>query len=190
MLHIPLHSRYAALVGNGGYTWADLPGSTFLPAGPWRAVSGGDLPAPVMVRFHRHADGRYVVTGLLIGEESGPREVTSQTLRQIRLGNLVADAFADFDPDSPQDWPRAAMQVIAGVNADAGGHVATGPSRGPGEEKLRDFARTYQIELARHPRRAMSAAAAAHSISRATANRWAAMCRQLGYLPGGPPAAD
>ena len=29
----------------------------------------------------------------------------------------------------------------------------------------------------------MSAAARAHSISRATANRWAAICRELGYLP-------
>jgi len=162
----------------------------FLPAGPWRAVRGGDLPAPVKVRIHRHADGRYAVTGLLIGEESEPQEITSQTLRQIRLSKILAGIFADFDPDSPDDWPRTAMRVIADVNA-GGGHVAAGPSRGPGEQRLREFARTYQIELARQPRRAMSAAAKAHSISRATANRWAGMCRQLGYLPGSPrPAAE
>src|SRR6266568_919989 len=108
-----------SLVSDDGYTWLDLPDSTFLPAGPWRGVTGGDLPVPVSVRIHRHADGR----------------------------------------------------------------VATGPSRRPDDQKLRDFARTYQIELARQPRRAMTAAASAHSISRATANRWAAICREMGFLP-------
>jgi len=170
-------------VSDDGYTWLDLPDSTFLPAGPWRGVTGGDLPVPVSVRIHRHADGRYVVTGLLIGEEFEPREITSQTLREIRLGRILADCFKDFDPDRPQDWDRTAIRMIADLNASVGGHVATGPSRRPDDQKLRDFARTYQIELARQPRRAMTAAASAHSISRATANRWAAICREMGFLP-------
>jgi hypothetical protein len=181
-------------VSDGGeYTWLNLPSGTFLPAGPWQAVMGGDLPVPVKVRIHRHADGRYAITGLVIGDESRPQEITSQTLRQIRPGKILASMFADdFDPDNPQDWldqPQGAARVIADINADAGGHVATGgaPARGPDDTKLREFAHTYRTELVRHPRRAMTAAAKAHNISRATANRWAALCRQLGYLPGSGP---
>jgi hypothetical protein len=158
------------------------------PGGPWLRASGGDLPAPVEVRVHRHADGRYVLTGLLIGEWQ-PEEITSQTLRQIRPGNILAALFADFDPDQPQALPfaefPAAVRLAADINADMAGKIASSHTRRPDQETLKSFARTYQIELARRPRRAMTAAAKAHNISRATANRWAALCRQHGYLPSG-----
>lgn len=157
------------------------------PGGAWVRVSGGDLPVPIELRIHRHQDGRYVVTGLLTGDEFAPAEITSQTLRQIRLSNILAWLLADFDPDNLPAWsPRTSILVAADLNAKALGHVAASPARGPNEQFLRDFARTYQIELARQPRRAMSAAAKAHNISRATANRWAAMCRERGFLPRVP----
>jgi hypothetical protein len=63
--------------------------------------------------------------------------------------------------------------------------VRTVPARGPSTRKLHDFAGTYKRYLqGGEQRRAMTAAAAEHNISRATAHRWAATCRQLGYLPG------
>jgi hypothetical protein len=138
------------------------------------------------VRIDAQADGRHVITGLLIGEEFGAPEITSVTLRRVRLAEILAAVFADFDPDDTARWgPAESVLTAAVVNARAGARVASaGGRRGPDDQALRDFARTYQIELARQPRRAMSAAAKAHSISIATAHRWAAECRERGYLPG------
>jgi hypothetical protein len=155
------------------------------PAGHWVKISGGDLPMPVELRVNRHADGRYVVTGLMMGDQFSPGEITSQTLREIRLSKILAWLLEDFDPDNLPAWsPRTTVRMIADFNADLAGQVATSRGqRAPGSEVLRGFARTYLTELARQPRRAMTPAAKAHNISRATANRWAGTCRELGLLP-------
>jgi hypothetical protein len=172
---------------DGGYRVTVNPdfSRSMRPAGHWVKISSGDLPMPVELRVNRHADGRYVVTGLLMGDEFSPAEITSQTLREIRLSKILAWLLEDFDPDNLPAWsPRTTVRTIADFNADLAGQVATGRGqRAPGTEVLREFARTYLTELARQPRRAMTAAAKAHSISRATANRWAATCRELGLLP-------
>jgi hypothetical protein len=148
----------------------------------WVRVDGGDLPMPIDICVDQAPDGRHIFTGLRIGGESGTeaQEITSNTLRQIRLGEILAAHFEHFEP---------IFQMEAVLAADS---YPIRP-RGPAHQALRDFARTYQIELARQPQRAMTAAAKAHSISRATANRWADLCRQLGYLPSGSghqPAAE
>jgi len=174
---------------HGQYTVTVLPGyqRSMKPAGPWVKVSGGDLPFPVEVRMNQHADGRYVITGLLIGEAFSREEITSQDLRQIKLSKILAWLLRDYDPGNLPEWsPRTSIRLVAEMNARQGGPVVTGPSRAPDDATLRDFARTYLTELARQPRRAMTASARAHSISRATANRWAAICRQAGYLPAAP----
>jgi hypothetical protein len=167
-----------------------------MPDGAWVFVNGGGLPCEVALRFHRHVDGRYVFTGIVIADPlPAPLEVTTQLLRQIRLGEIQAALFGpggllgDFDPARPPLHGETPSPEVTRWLADlsaAHGQLADGPSRGPGDAALRDFARTYQLELARQPWRAMSAAAKAHSISRATAHRWAAACRRLGYLPGIP----
>lgn len=142
---------------------------------------------PVDLRVHRNAEGRVVVTGLMIGEEFDAREITSQTLRKIKISEIMAELFKDYDPDAPPDWMNFGTVVAEITSANVtGGHVAKSRLRGPDEEALQAFARTYRAELARQPQRAMSAAAKVHSISRATANRWAQECRQLGYLPSKP----
>jgi hypothetical protein len=173
--------------GDGSYRIAANPDyvRSVRPLGVWQRVSSGDLPMPVEIRVTRHSDGRYVITGLMLGDQFKPTEITSQTLREIRLSKILARLLADFDPDNPPAWsPGIAVRMAADVNADQGRHIAAGRGqRGPSEKALRDFARTYLAELGRHPRRAMSAAAKAHNISRATANRWAATCRELGMLP-------
>lgn len=168
------------------FTWGPDGIGPVLPAGPWVWVHGGDLPVPVGLRVHRSADGRAVFTGLVIGNEFEPAEITSQTLREIRLSKILAALFEDFDPGNPETWTAATSAlVVSEMNAELGHSAAHVPVRGPSDEALRSFARTYLTELARQPQRAMTAAAKAHDISRATANRWAALCRRYGYLPSG-----
>ena len=178
------------------FSWEPVHGErpARLPDGAWVFVSGGGLPCEVALRIHRHSDGRYVFTGIVIADAlPQPAEVTSQMLRQVRLSEIQAGLFepggpfGDFDPAQPPLQQEGAASPegarwLADLQA-AHGQAAQGPSRGPDEAALRAFARTYQTKLARQPHRAMSAAARAHSISRATANRWAAACRELGYLP-------
>ncbi len=161
----------------GGYRFTrDLSGESL-----WTLVEGGDLPMPVEIVFHRSPDGRYVVSRLSIGQgwldKDGNLldEVTSATLRQIRLSEIQAAYFDYFDPVRLIE-ESIPMEVLSPIQP---------PGRGPDEQALRAFARTYMTELARQPHRAMTAAAKAHNISRATANRWAALCREYGYLPSG-----
>src|SRR5215211_7096158 len=67
----------------------------------WWPVTGGDLPAGVMllVRFGTSADGRFTITGLIVGGtiEGGTFhtesriEVTTGLLREIRLSEILED---------------------------------------------------------------------------------------------------
>lgn len=147
------------------------------------------MPQPIELRISPAPDGRYLVTGLLLGA-TGPLEVTTATLRDIRLAEIVARLFEDYDPGSlgkvaewAQPWapgPSALESVRGATRAELPDEIG---SRGPDDASLREFAQTYLTEMARRPRRAMTEAAARHRISRATANRWADLCRQRGYLP-------
>jgi hypothetical protein len=126
-----------------------------------------------------------MVTGLLAGDEFAPREITAAQLREIRPGEILAELLADYDPDEPPTWVLPdAIAAVADVNARIGNR-AERPPRGPDEETLREFARYYLTEYAPQPRRAMTLAARKYNISRATANRWAQMCRDRGFLPNG-----
>ncbi len=159
-----------AASGDGYHFTRDLSGTTL-----WERAEGGDLPMPIEILVQRAPDGRHVFTGIRIGD--GTQEITSATLRQIKLSEILAAHFEHFEPIFQME------ALLAEVS-----YPLRPRGRGPGDQALRDFARSYQVELARQPRRAMSAAAKAHSISRATANRWAAQCRQLGYLPAAAPS--
>ena len=161
--------------------------------GFWVNVSGGGLPWDVALRFHPHKDGRYVFTGLVVsGALPDPPEITSKSLRHVRLADIQAALFGPdgpypFDPTVPEGGSNPAAPGVARWLADqlaADGQASGGPVRGPSDDALRKFASTYRAARKSEPHRAMAAAAAAHNISRATANRWADRCRQLGYLPG------
>lgn len=156
----------------GGYTFAQDPTGHTL----WEYVEGGDLPMPIEVIVNQAPDGRYVFTGLKIGDEASSQEITSATLRQIKLSEILAAHFDRFQPIREVEASLAAISVPLRPRG-------RGPAA-PEPETLSLFARTYQIELARQPHRAMTAAAKEHNISRTTANRWAATCRKLGLLPG------
>lgn len=139
----------------------------------WVRVEGGDLPMPIEIRVERAPDGRHVFTGLRIGIDDRSRaEITSQALREIRLSEILAAYYEVFQPDYALEMESSIAEVSYPVR-----------QHGPDNMTLFRFARTYQAELARQPHRAMSAAAKAHNISRATANRWAAICREIGMLP-------
>jgi len=160
----------------------DLPGL-------WQRVTGGGLSTPLLVRIGQGRDGRPVVNGLIIGAEEPPPEITTDSLRSIRLGALLAQLFENFDPENPPTWEDGIPdQVEWGLIHE---HVwrpavrSGASSRGPSDAELDRFARTYQREFIRNRRRAMTATAEEMGISRATANRWAERCRDRGYLPPG-----
>lgn len=139
----------------------------------WVTVYGGDLPVPVDIRIGQAGDGRFVFTGLRIGVAAAA-EVTANVLRRVRLAEILADYWVAFPPVTDKDLRAHIAAMSRPLPA----------GRGPDDEALRAFAATYLRELARQPHRAMTAAAKAHNVSRATAHRWAAQGRKLGYLPG------
>jgi hypothetical protein len=134
----------------------------------WDYVEGGDLPMPVWILVKEAPDGRHFVAGLMLDDDG--QEITSQTLRQIRVSEILAAHFEHFEP----------VRLMEASLAEASYPLRP---RWPDNDALQAFARTYRTELARRPSRAMTTAAEAHNISRATANRWAQMCRDHGYLP-------
>ncbi|GGM67078.1 hypothetical protein GCM10012275_42000 [Longimycelium tulufanense] len=186
-----------------------IPDDDLITRGPWIEASAGGLDAPILVRVGKSADGRPVITGLIIGEYED-KEITSDTLRKIRVGALLSQLFEGFDPDTP---PGLTSPDAEGFSEDLGAQIdwglmhehvwhpaqdadprprqlAEARSRGPSDDDLRAFAKTYHRELMRNPRRAMTATARALNISRATANRWADACRGNGYLPPKSPPQD
>ena len=162
---------------SGGYRFTTADHYLHSPSS-WVLAEGGDLPMPIEIRVNRAPDGRHVFTGIRIGEITDSpwmQEITSQTLREIRLAEILAAYYEAFQPDYVAELEAS----IAAVSYP----LPPPRPRGPSNQVLGEFARTYLAELARQPHRAMSAAAKAHNVSRATANRWASLCRELGMLP-------
>ena len=155
----------------------------------WTWVRGGGLEQPLYARIGWSADGRPVITGLLLGAGGGA-EITSSTLRSVRVGALLEQLFAGFtldsfpkygDLDDELEWALMQQTYVAGAPKLPDDSRAA--ARGAGNELLADFARRYSEEIVRNPRRAMTTTAEAFHISRATANRWAERCRDIGLLP-------
>jgi hypothetical protein len=97
--------------------------------GQWLKVSGGPLPLPIAVRIDRTDDGRFVITGLLIGLDSR-KEITWETLRQIKPSTILGYLFYGFDSKDPakvHDLPAAEfLTTVRGEDFDeeawAAGH--------------------------------------------------------------------
>lgn len=175
--------------------------------GTWLHVKGAWLPAPIVIRVDRAADGRYMITGLLLGWRQ-QREITWQTLRNLKLAAVLEEIFAGFDPSNPMkalgDLPSGRLSELSAPAlaaahlydrlepnlyvrqvqpADGDQPAETRGRRGPSADDLEAFANVYRRLYATQPRRAMTAAAAETSVSRATAIRYAARCREVGLLP-------
>lgn len=170
----------------------ELPG---LP-GQWVTVKGGSLPTGLVARIDRAPDGRFVITGLLIGLRER-REITWETLRAIKPASVLAHIFADFDPLAPAAGARdvddlfdperrhghTALELWSAARREDPHVVARqqgGPTAAP---DLQVFADAYLRHLAARPHGAMTATAKELHISRATAIRRAEACRAAGILP-------
>lgn len=193
-----LWSSYLNPPGPGYYFQVENVG-TDLTDGPgvWIAVNSRDLPCPVRLRLRRGRGGKVAVTGLVVGER-GETEITSETLRAIKLADITAALFDHFDPASPPAEPDRATWsgkpedywIAQGewmsywlfkelvYDAATEMHAARVESA-----ELEAFARVYARHLASQPHRAMTATADELHISRATANRRVRKCRELGLLP-------
>ncbi|MDP8931088.1 MAG: hypothetical protein M3O70_21575 [Actinomycetota bacterium] len=149
--------------------------------GNWWAIFGGtqprsdeDEPVNVAVKVGQR-DGKAVVIGLLLESPDGS-EITARALRKTlslpqlletlgqvyaRRGDadpLVADAVVSRPRrPGPRGWPDAHYQQVAEV---------------------------YSRNLKAHPRRPMKITAEQFGTSEATARRWVARARKLGYLEG------
>ena len=179
------------------------PDPDVLEQGRWIEVEGGGMSDPIFVRIGRSPDDRPIITGLLMGQYSDA-EITADTLRDIRPRPLLTQLFEDFDHDKPPVWPSNLTEITpndvhesilwglmyrdvwlpAEKQQGPGAKPKKAPgSRGPSTEDLRKFAKTYLRERRHNPGRAMTATAEAMRVSRATANRWAALCREQRLLP-------
>lgn len=136
-----------------------------------------------------------VVTELeVLGEGE---EITSETLRAIRLPKIIAALFAGFDPSRPppnpgtdlgKDDDALPVDQAAWINhllfrTFVYDILPESPALTEEEGELTLFALTYKKNLAAQPNRAMTATAEDLHIGRATANRRAAECRRRGLLP-------
>ncbi|MCW3039254.1 MAG: hypothetical protein JWM31_1159 [Solirubrobacterales bacterium] len=170
----------------------ELPG---LP-GKWVTVKGGSLPTSIVARVDRAPDGRFVVTGLLIGVRER-KEITWETLRAIKPASVLAHIFKDFDPNNPagsapevddifdaeREHRVAAFDLWASASRETP-EVAASRQAGPSAASdLQVFADIYLRNLASRPHGAMTATAKELHISRATAIRRAESCRAAGLLP-------
>lgn len=200
------------------------------PDGVWVEVEGGGLPLPLVVRIDRTKDGRFVITGMLMGRDDH-REIDWATMRSIKPASILSMIFAGFDPKLPEklvddkwldqwrtitgpvseedlksgsgDWLRSRLETSdEAVEAFAramrahdiwrrlGGDVEAGASvtevtrpRSSVATNLTEFADVYRRHVAANPRRATAATAEELHISRATAIRRIAECREIGLLP-------
>ncbi|WP_344163804.1 hypothetical protein [Nocardiopsis rhodophaea] len=165
------------------------PGEELVESYDWVRVSGGGLAVPILVRVAYGRDGRPIMTGLIIGDD-GPAEITADTLRSIRVGALMEQLFEGFDPGGRPPADDFDAEVTWALMYDFTHRTPAPPpperrqgrSRGPTDEELQHFAEVYRREIRRSPRRAMTATAESVGVSRATANRWAKLCREQGYL--------
>lgn len=182
--------RYAFHIEGIGNDLTDAPGV-------WVAANGGGLPCPIRFRLAK-GRGRIVVTGLVVGE-LGDHEITSETLRSIKLSEVLHALFENFDPANPPQLPPGDGYGWKADEASQAGYdeyiaywlfkelvfdsAPDLPSAVAERDELTEFAAAYLRNLMSQPHRAMQATADNLIISRATANRRAQKCRDIGLLP-------
>lgn len=144
------------------------------------------------IRVGTAIDGQYVITGLLLGGVDAPAEITGQTLRSIKISEILNTIFwretgsppprsvGDIGPTGLARFEGMTEGVAASAH-DLSIESASG-RRGPTQVDLTSFAAEYEAQRKVNPHRAMSTAARHCGISRATANRWAARAKELGLL--------
>lgn len=169
--------------------WSSEPGG-------WSTVTHGpELPFTFDIKIGRR--GRQLsLTGLRIDlseRKSGPRQVTSRTLRDIRVGRLLdqlADQYrepsaglgSDYEP-SLWFWHEM-VEVIDRTATELPPVEAPRQGRPPSREQLRRFVGLYASHLRAGRRNAMTRATTDAGMARSTGYRWFELARQEGLLEG------
>jgi hypothetical protein len=161
--------------------------------GIWLRLKGGPLPVPITVRIDSTRDGRYVITGLVIGLlESERSEITWETLRQIKLATVLEQLFEGWDRMNPAARARSRRgQALLELWELLGRglpevQLEERPRRHAAPD-LRRVAEVYLKHLAATPHKATKKTADELHCSRATVIRRQAEARAAGLLPGKEP---
>lgn len=152
----------------------------------------GEVPA-FYVRVGAAADGRMIVTGLLLAEPAEDAlEVTANMLRAVSLAEVVRTIqwreSGALPPRSLGPIGPTGLGRFEGHDASvrAAAQPVAAPSRrgqrAPDHEDLEHFAAVYQRH-ATYSRSAMTLTARELHMHRATAHRWRERCRAAGLLP-------
>jgi len=152
----------------------------------WLRLSGGDLPYPVSISIGVGVDGRLACTGLIVGAAEGDSvEITSTSLRSVKIADLLQDVSALTDDE---DFGDLMHHVIQSVADDLPGPRTRPGARGLPHEHFETVAREYRRALRvaqRAPvqelRRRMGAASG-HDVPEPTARRWIQRARDKGLL--------
>lgn len=147
-----------------------------------------DHDPPVVLQYGFSPAGRLICTGLLIGWTEGPMsdrvEITARAVRQVRVGEILADLFSDPDNDPPTsrarktaplpNWARLQAPVIRPPHPGGAGHT---------DEHFVQVAEVYKTALVEAPGSPMQWLAEQFGISSATAYRWRDEAAARGLLP-------
>jgi hypothetical protein len=172
--------------------WNIDAGATITPealtTGDWHVVDDEtSATGRFYVRVGYSTDGKLIVTGLLLGDRLD--EISSNTLRAVNLGEIIKTIQWRESGYMP---PRSvgAVSPLTGLarfegmteaieaSAEQSEQQSRRGRRAPKRAKLEEFALAYRRHTT-YSVAAMSLAARDVHISRATANRWAARCRDL-----------
>lgn len=166
----------------------------------WTRVESESLPAPVTIRVRRSTDGRWVVTGLLVGGDSSTGEISAASLRRIKVADILKHMFAGYGPDDRKTWviddkdfPEFIENwLLTNQIVDREEPAKSTASRNKPDEELREFANRYLKAYATQPHRAVRATQETYGfkkgtrtpiLSRTTANRWLEKARSRGWVP-------
>jgi hypothetical protein len=158
--------------------------------GTWLRLKDGPLPVPITVRIESTKEGRFIITGLVIGLlESEHREITWETLRRIRPATVLAQLFKGWDRMNPAGQASRSRrgQTLLGLWYELHRglpevQLDDRPRRRAASD-LREFAEVYLRNLAATPNKATAATASQLHCSRATVIRRIAEAREAGLLP-------
>lgn len=166
--------------------------------GDWYVVSGTSertrAAGDVVVRIGKTADGRLILTGLML---SGDREITANTLRAIQPAKIVQMiAWREEGGAPPQSvgsvHPGTGLTDFEGVAMEIEAIAAAAPAvddeskrgrKGPTRSDLEQFARVYLGFYRAGKADPVKQTTRALNISRATAHRRIAQARAIGLIP-------
>lgn len=147
--------------------------------GNWWAVFGVEQPEPFNVAIKvGERDGKATVTGLLLEAIPQDAELTTRLLRQELSVPRLLEALGVEVYAQRGERPATLLKRAQPTRPRRPGPRGWPPGH------FKTVAETYSRNLKAHPRRPMKTTAEELGTSEATARRWVARARQLGFLDG------